>query len=241
LTAPEGAVPADVVLDDPADSDPVASTSMDATEDHEAAKRWKVKSRSRSKPESEKDFSGESFGDPSEGAEVDLSIVLDDLEQAFGGETRSTEDAPSEGLGNVFARLRTDASRRSSGDESAEEQYRNGVALHEAGQDDEAIVALEAASMAPRLRFATASLVGRIHRKRGMTQKAIEWFERAAETPPPTADAGRQLLYDLADALESVGDVSRALAICMELYAEAGHYRDVSVRVDRLAKAQARG
>ena len=74
-----------------------------------------------------------------------------------------------------------------------------------------------------------------------MTAKAVEWFERAAEAPPPTAEDGRLLLYDLADALESVGEVARALAICTELHAEAGNYRDVSARVDRLAKTQARG
>ena len=35
--------------------------------------------------------------------------------------------------------------------------------------------------------------------------------------------------------------VARALAICLELQAEAGDYRDVAARIDRLAKVQARG
>jgi hypothetical protein len=74
-----------------------------------------------------------------------------------------------------------------------------------------------------------------------MAEQAIAWFERAAEAPPTSVEDGRGLLYDLADALESSGDVSRALAIYLELHAEAGNYRDVSDRVDRLAKVQARG
>jgi hypothetical protein len=48
-------------------------------------------------------------------------------------------------------------------------------------------------------------------------------------------------LYELADALEAVGEISRALAICLELRAEAGDYQDVVTRVNRLAKVQARG
>jgi hypothetical protein len=70
---------------------------------------------------------------------------------------------------------------------------------------------------------------------------AVEWFERAAEAQAPTEDEGHRLLYELADALEVSGESARALAICIELQSEAGDYRDVAVRVDRLAKDQSRG
>jgi lipopolysaccharide biosynthesis regulator YciM len=106
---------------------------------------------------------------------------------------------------------------------------------------EEAVPALQAASRAPRLRFATASLLGRIFRTRGMLPQAIEWFERAAEAPASSPDEGHLLLYELADALESAGETARALAICMELQADAGTYRDVATRIDRLAKVQTRG
>ena len=49
------------------------------------------------------------------------------------------------------------------------------------------------------------------------------------------------LMYELADALESVGEVARALAICIELQSHAPEFRDVGARVDRLAKVQTRG
>jgi hypothetical protein len=74
-----------------------------------------------------------------------------------------------------------------------------------------------------------------------MLPQALEWLERAAEAPAPTPDEGYQLLYELAEALEDSGETARALAICIELQAEAGDYRDVAARVDRLAKVQARG
>jgi lipopolysaccharide biosynthesis regulator YciM len=84
-------------------------------------------------------------------------------------------------------------------------------------------------------------MLGRLFRERGMNGPAIEWLERAAEATPPTPQEGHQLLYELAEALEASGDVARALAICIELQAEAGDYRDVAARVTHLAKAQARG
>jgi hypothetical protein len=49
------------------------------------------------------------------------------------------------------------------------------------------------------------------------------------------------LLYDLADALEKDGEIARALAILLELQADAGDYRDVASRIDRLTKVQAGG
>jgi hypothetical protein len=38
-----------------------------------------------------------------------------------------------------------------------------------------------------------------------------------------------------------MGEVARALAVCMELQSEAGEYRDVAERIDRLTKVQAGG
>ena len=55
--------------------------------------------------------------------------------------------------------------------------------------------------------------------------QALEWLERAAQAPAPTTDESHQLLYELAEALESVGEVARALAICLELQADAGEYK----------------
>jgi hypothetical protein len=80
-----------------------------------------------------------------------------------------------------------------------------------------------------------------MYRERSMVPQAIEWFERAAQAPAPTADEGYLLMYELAEMLESVDETARALAICLELQADAGDYRDIAARVDRLAKVQTRG
>ena len=80
-----------------------------------------------------------------------------------------------------------------------------------------------------------------MYSQRSDVPQAVDWLEQAAQAPAPTADEGYALLYELAEALESLGEVERALAICLELQTDAGDYRDVAVRIRRLAKVQTRG
>ena len=163
--------------------------------------------------------------------EVDLSVALDEMNQPT---------PPPEVPVRVAAPIpspRDVLRARGSGDDD----YRQGLALYEDGRVDEALPLLQAASTVPRLRFASSSIVARILRDRGAVRQAIEWFERAAQSPAPTPEEGHVLLFDLAEALEREGETSRALAICMELQAAAGNYRDVGARIDRLANVRARG
>ena len=140
----------------------------------------------------------------------------------------------------VFAGM-GDEGISSSDEEAAAEQYGLAVTYKELGMIDEAIAALEEAARSPRQRFESAAMLGQLMLERGQTVAAIEWFERAAEAPAPTADAGNALLYDLAETLEKAGEQARALAIFVELEAESGGYRDVAARIDRLSKVQAKG
>lgn len=174
----------------------------------------------------------------SESVEVDLSIVLDDIKPT--APPAPTKAAKPADLDGVFGNLRDLASRRSGLDE-AEKDYKRGLALRDAGDIDGCIQALEKASRSPKLRFATSWLIGRLYRDRGMMPQALEWLERAAQAPASTSDDAHQLLYELAEGLEKVGEVARALAILLELQAEAGSYRDIDARIGRLNKVQARG
>jgi tetratricopeptide (TPR) repeat protein len=158
-------------------------------------------------------------------AEVDLSVALAEM-------TRSTQ-LPEASAASPVPR---DLVSRQPG----EENYRQGLALYEAGRVDEAVPLLESAWTAPGLRFTTSSILGRIFRDRGAARQAIEWFERAAQAPAPTPAEGHVLLFDLAETLEGEGETARALAICMELQADAGNYRDVAARIDRLARVRVR-
>ena len=47
------------------------------------------------------------------------------------------------------------------------------------------------------------------------------------------------VLYELAEVLQQLGETARALAILMELDADAGGYRDVRTRIEYLTREQA--
>ena len=106
---------------------------------------------------------------------------------------------------------------------------------------EEAIAALTEASRNPSFRFEAASMLGRLFVKKADLQHAAEWLERASEAPAPSANEGRELLYELGAVLETLGETARALAVFMELQADAGDYRDVPARVERLARVQTGG
>lgn len=169
---------------------------------------------------------------PESGIEIDLTAVLSEPVEKAAPAPRS--------LDQVFRGIRDDSNRQSS-EEAAAEQYRLALTYHEMGMPEDAIKALEGAARSPRQRFDAASMLGRLYLDRKDTAHAIEWLERAAEAPAPTPDAGRALLYDLAQTLEAVGEQARALAVFVELESESGGYRDVAGRIERLSKAQARG
>jgi tetratricopeptide (TPR) repeat protein len=169
--------------------------------------------------------------------EVDLSVTIDTIKKPGAPPPRAAEPEESD-LDSVFGTMRTQSAKRSGLDE-AEKEYKRGLALRKAGDIDGCIQAFEKASRAPKLRFGTSWLIARLYRDRDMMPKAVEWLERASQAPAPTKDESHQLLFELAEALEKVGEMARALAVCMELQSEAGAYRDVEARIERLTKVQA--
>ncbi len=171
---------------------------------------------------------------PAGSVEIDLTRMLGDLEGTSSMPDRSPE---RENLDEVFQDFRDEVSRQTGADEAAQHLKLARTYL-EMGMADEAVGSLETAARSPRHRFEAASTLGRLHRDQRDAPKAIEWLERAAEAPAPTVEDGRALLYDLGVTLESAGETARALAVFMELQADAGDYRDVPSRVDRLSKVQ---
>ena len=164
-------------------------------------------------------------------------------ERAAATETAAApESEPADGskLQEAFNEFRTEVTRQSGADQSAQHMTlaRTYVQM---GMPDQAIESLKTASRVPHFRFEAASLLGRIYRDRGEAAQAIEWFERAAEAPAPSVDEGRALLYDLGILVEESGETARALAIFLELQSEAGEYRDVDERVERLARVETGG
>jgi tetratricopeptide (TPR) repeat protein len=117
--------------------------------------------------------------------------------------------------------------------------YERAVELLQAGRVADAMAALEAAARVPRTCVRAAAELGRLYVQRGDLLRGIEWFERAADGPAASPDEGFAVLYELAAALERLGEPARALAILIDLEADAGGYRDVRERIEQLARAQA--
>ncbi len=166
--------------------------------------------------------------------EIDLTGELGSLDDpAAGGSTGSSKT-----LDQTFASMREEAA--ADPDFSAQHMTLARTYM-EIGMFDEAVSSLETAVRAPRLRFEASAALGRLHERQGDQAKAIEWLERAAGAPPPTLEEGRTVLYDLGILLESTGENSRALAVFLELQADAGDFRDVPSRIDRLVRVQTGG
>jgi tetratricopeptide (TPR) repeat protein len=175
--------------------------------------------------------------------EVDLSAVIDGwkphtLAAVAVQKGSSMPDGPdSSNLDDVFRDFRDEVSRQNAVDQ-AEQHYKVALTYRDMGMIDDAVRELEQAAKSPRLRFDASALLARLLRDRGEVASAVEWFERGAEAPAPTPEAGRQLLYELGQALEESSETSRALAVYLELQADARDYRDVTARVDRLSRMQ---
>jgi len=163
-------------------------------------------------------------------ADMDLSIAIDDLAAPI--------TAPD--LDGVFEQLRDEVTLRSATDAAAAD-YQRALVLQRAGDIDECVPLLLAAAREPAVRFAASLLLGRIFKQGGLTSDAIEWFEQAADASAPEPSAAHEVLYELADTLELAGEPARALAVWLELQADAGAHRDVAARIDRLANMKARG
>ena len=165
-----------------------------------------------------------------ESQEVDLSEVLHEMPSpgAKGG-------APATGatVESVLKGMREQAVHDSS-PETAEQHFKLAGTYMQMGMQEDALKALEVAARSPRHRFRAGAMLAKAHLDAGDHVRAIEWYERAVESPAPSAEAYHALLYELSQVLEAQGESARALAVLLELQADAGDYRDVSTRLEQL-------
>lgn len=95
-----------------------------------------------------------------------------------------------------FQDFREAVSRQTTHDEAAQ-QIKVARTCLEMGMTDAAIQALTTAADAPRHRFEASAMLGRVYLERGDLSRAIEWLERAAGAPAPSAHDAKSLLGDL--------------------------------------------
>jgi tetratricopeptide (TPR) repeat protein len=170
--------------------------------------------------------------------EVDLTGLLLELQGRATAPEPPARPAPE--LEEVFQEIRA-AVDHGADVEGASDHFELARTYLDMGMQAEAIESLQVAARSPRWRFAASIAIGELYRDDGDLPAAIEWFERALEVPAPGLEQGRALLYDLGDLLETVGETARALAVFLELTADAPGYRDVSDRATRLARVETEG
>jgi hypothetical protein len=174
------------------------------------------------------------------GLDIDLTEVLAELQGMTKPLPPKPGATPSDNLDDAFGEFRSAVSKQTGAHEAGEKLTLAKTYL-EMGMTDEAMAALADAAKVPTHRFEAGSILGRLYQKKNDLPHAAEWLERAAEAPAPTANEGRELLYDLGAILEVMGETARALSVFLELQTEAGEYRDVAARVERLARVQTGG
>ena len=144
-------------------------------------------------------------------------------------------------LDSVFESFREQVATGDLDEDIAGEQFQLGLTYRQMGMLDDAITALEVAVRSPQFQFEAGLLLGRMCQEQGVSDKAVSWLELASRVPAPTVEDSRALMYELGEVLEAVGETARALATFRELQADAGAYRDVGKRVDRLSRVQTGG
>ena len=178
---------------------------------------------------------------------VPVEIDLSDLMGGLGGQAAgvspsplSSEDDLVADLSDLEAVLDGMRPRRTDYDSVTEaaSAFERGVQRLERGQSAEGLDELKAVAHVPAFRFPAAARLGREYIRLGQPLEGIEWLSRAAEMPAPTPEAGLAVLYDLAHALEAIGEGVRALAVLMEISADDPGYRDVAQRIARLMRQE---
>jgi tetratricopeptide (TPR) repeat protein len=177
--------------------------------------------------------------------EIDLSDVM----AALGGQVAGASPSPVQAeeddmtadlsdLEAVLNKMRPRGIDYDSVTEAAS-AYERGVQRIERDEVAQGLEDLKEAAYIPAFRFQAAARLGREYIRLGETLEGIEWLSRAAEMPAPTREAGLAVLYELARALESIGEGVRALAVLMEISADDAGYRDVTQRIVLLAQQEA--
>jgi len=112
----------------------------------------------------------------------------------------------------------------------------------EVGQFDESIEQLRHAMRSPQRCFTAASTLSRVfEQQQQRLDDALQWLGHAVDAPGVGRAERFDALYRMASLLETTGQAASALAIRLELQSEAGNYRDLDVRIERLSRAQGGG
>lgn len=112
--------------------------------------------------------------------------------------------------------------------------YKLGRCALEAGKIDSAIEALQNSVKDPRRKTESLQMLGRCFRDKGLYDLALKQFENALETLGDSGERTKDVVYDLGDVAERMGDRVAALNWFSKIYEIDIKYRDVASKIESL-------
>ena len=117
-------------------------------------------------------------------------------------------------------------------------RFELGQLYYEAGRIGEAIAEFQRAQNNPHKRIGALAYLGRCFSRRGMNDLAVRTFQNALKEKHSFDDEKKELIYDLASALEKMGKREEAIEYFKQIYELDISYRDVAAKVDAYYSAQ---
>jgi tetratricopeptide (TPR) repeat protein len=113
-------------------------------------------------------------------------------------------------------------------------RFHLGESLFDLGQIDAAISEFQQAANDPKLKTRTQHYLGRCFLVKKMANLAVSQFTRALDGVTGMTDLAKEILYDLGEAHEAMGEVRKAVETYEKIFETDIKYKDVSEKVTRL-------
>ncbi len=113
-------------------------------------------------------------------------------------------------------------------------RYKLGQCVFRAGKVDAAIESFQHSVKDPRYKLDSLRMLGRCFREKELFDLARKQFESALSSTGEGGDKAKDIIYDLGDIAERVGDRTAALSWYSKIYEIDIGFRDVAVKIESL-------
>lgn len=115
-------------------------------------------------------------------------------------------------------------------------RYDLGVIMYERGELNEAIQQFQLSQRNPQKRIRSLYYLGLCFKKKGQNDIAMEQLQKAVSELPIMDDTKKDLLYELGQISEEMGNQEKALSYYKEIYGVDISYRDVAAKMENFYK-----
>lgn len=170
--------------------------------------------------------------------EEDFFDLASELEDGLlGVQNAVEEEKPSDGHTYSLEEILTDFKKgveKQLGSEDYDTRYNLGIAYKEMGLIDEAIGEFQIASKDEKRFLECCSMLGLCFLEKGMPKLAIKWYQKGLEVPGHSEEQYLGLRFDMAQALETMGEYAQALETYQEVYGLNANYRNVTKKISEV-------